>query len=228
MVPAVASWEPDDRIAFADENRLDRVAEAFARVIDAKSPYTARHSEQVAHWAVAIAEQLDIDDAGLRDLGAPGCCTTSASWPSRTASSTSRAGLDPDELRRDPEHPRHTQAILARVACFRSIVHTAASHHERLDGSGYHRGLAAFDLTRPARVLAVADVYEALTAERPYRAAMPTEQALDIVRSERGTGLCPAAVDALERAVAAPPWTADLAQPVPEAPRIAPRVPSEQ
>jgi response regulator RpfG family c-di-GMP phosphodiesterase len=62
-------------------------------------------------------------------------------------------------------------------------------------------------------VLAVADIYEALTAERPYRAAMPAEKALAIVRSERGTALCPAAVEALERAVAAPAWTADLAAP---------------
>jgi HD-GYP domain-containing protein (c-di-GMP phosphodiesterase class II) len=100
------------------------------------------------------------------------------------------------------EHPRYTEEILARVACFAPIVETAAAHHERLDGSGYHRGLAAFDLRRPARVLAVADVYEALTAERPYRAAMPSEQALETVRAQRGTGLCPSAVDALERAVA--------------------------
>jgi HD-GYP domain-containing protein (c-di-GMP phosphodiesterase class II) len=98
------------------------------------------------------------------------------------------------------------------VACFRGIVETASNHHERLDGTGYHRGLAAFDLSRPARVLAVADVYEALTADRPYREAMPRERALEIVREQRGTALCPAAVDALEAATAeAPAWVAGLA-----------------
>ena len=228
VVPPAAAWEPDDRVVMADDRRLDRVAEAFARVIDAKSPYTARHSEQVARWAVAIAEQLDFDAAGLRDLWRAGLLHDIGKLAVSNRILDKPGRLDPDEMAVIREHPRHTQAILARVACFRSIVHTAASHHERLDGRGYHRGLAAFDLTRAARVLAVADIYEALTAERPYRAAMPAERALDIVRSERGTGLCPSAIDALERAVAAPPWTADLAQPAPEASRPAPRVPSGQ
>ena len=73
------------------------------------------------------------------------------------------------------EHTRYTLRILERVHCFRHLAGIAASHHERLDGSGYHRGLAAFDLPRPARILAVADVFDALTADRPYREAMPLE-----------------------------------------------------
>ena len=64
---------------------------------------------------------------------------------------------------------------------------------------------------RPARTLAVADIFEALTADRSYRDAMPHDRALEIVREQRGTGLCPAAVDALEAAVSGPSWTADLA-----------------
>jgi HD-GYP domain-containing protein (c-di-GMP phosphodiesterase class II) len=73
----------------------------------------------------------------------------------------------------------------------------AAAHHEKLDGSGYHRGLDATALTLPMRLLAVADVYEALTADRPYRAGMPPEEALAIVEGQRGTGLDPASVDVL-------------------------------
>ncbi len=83
------------------------------------------------------------------------------------------------------EHTRYTLQILERVRCFRHLAGIAASHHERLDGSGYHRGLAAFDLPRPARILAVADVFDALTADRPYRAAMPLDEALGIVRAQR-------------------------------------------
>ncbi len=81
----------------------------------------------------------------------------------------------------------------------------AAAHHERLDGGGYHLGLSAFDLSRPARILAVADVFEAMTADRPYRTAMPVEQALAIVRKMSGTALCPAAVRGLETTLAAEP-----------------------
>ncbi len=96
------------------------------------------------------------------------------------------------------EHTRYTLQILERVRCFRPLAGIAASHHERLDGSGYHRGLAAFDLPRPARILAVADVFDALTADRPYRAAMPVDEALSILRADAGTALCPAAIAGLE------------------------------
>jgi putative nucleotidyltransferase with HDIG domain len=203
MVPPAAAWEPADRVVLADQARLDRVAGAFARVIDAKSPYTARHSTEVARWAVALGAQLEMSPDQLRDLRRAGLLHDIGKLAVSNRILDKPGRLDRDELAVVREHPRHTQRILERVACFAGIVETAASHHERLDGSGYHRGLAAFDLSRPARVLAVADVWEALTAERPYRAAMDAGAAMEIVAADRGVGLCPAAVDALERAVAA-------------------------
>jgi HD-GYP domain-containing protein (c-di-GMP phosphodiesterase class II) len=210
-VPPVAAWEPADRVIRAGEERLDRVADAFARVIDAKSPYTARHSSEVARWAVAIGAVLGLPAEGLRDLRRAGLLHDIGKLAVSSRILDKPGRLDDDELAAIREHPRYTHRILARVACLRGIVATAANHHERLDGTGYHRGLAAFDLSRPARILAVADVYEALTADRPYREAMPRERALEIVREQRGTGLCPAAVDALEAAACgAPPWTADI------------------
>jgi HD-GYP domain-containing protein (c-di-GMP phosphodiesterase class II) len=122
--------------------------------------------------------------------------------------------LDADEFAAMREHPRYTMQILERVACFRGIVEVAASHHERLDGTGFHRALPGHEVSRSARILAVADVYEALTADRPYRAAMPREKALLILHEQRGTGLCPAAVDALDAAAhGTAPWTADLRAP---------------
>jgi len=213
-VPPVAAWEPADRVITAGEERLDRVADAFARVIDAKSPYTARHSSEVARWAVATGAVLGLDARQLRDLRRAGLLHDIGRLAVSSRILDKPGRLDPEELAAIREHPRHTHRILARVACFGDIVETAANHHERLDGTGYHRGLAASDLSRPARVLAVADVYEALTADRPYREAMPRERALEIVREQRGTGLCPAAVDALEAAATdTPPWTAGLAIP---------------
>jgi putative nucleotidyltransferase with HDIG domain len=214
MVPAAAAWEPADRVVLADQARLDRVADAFARVIDAKSPYTARHSTEVARWAVAIGAQLELSPEQLRDLRRAGLLHDVGKLAVSNRILDKPGRLDRDELAVIREHPRHTQRILERVACFAAIVETAASHHERLDGSGYHRGLAAFDLSRPARVLAVADVWEALTAERPYRAAMDAGAAMEIIAADRGVGLCPTAVDALERAVAA-------AEPSPAALRLA-------
>ena len=106
-------------------------------------------------------------------------------------------------------HPAFTERILLRVASFCDLASWAAAHHERLDGRGYPRGLSAAELTTPARILAVADVYDALSAERPYRPRIPQDEALDIMRLEVGDGLCPDAFRALtvylEKAHSAPP-----------------------
>jgi len=74
----------------------------------------------------------------------------------------------------------------------------ASAHHERLDGGGYHRGLDAGQLGTTARILAVADICEALSADRPYRDAMPREKMLGIMRGDTGSGLCPECFEALE------------------------------
>jgi HD-GYP domain-containing protein (c-di-GMP phosphodiesterase class II) len=89
--------------------------------------------------------------------------------------------LTEDEFAKVREHPLYSLRILARAPCFSSIAWIAAAHHERLDGSGYPFGLGADKLTTPMRLLAVADVYEALTAERPYREALAHETAMDIL-----------------------------------------------
>ena len=213
-VPSLALWEPADRVRTVGEDDLDRIAEAFARVIDAKSPYTAQHSEGVAGWAVATGSVLGLAPDALRDLRRAGLLHDIGKLAVSSRILDKPGKLEPGELAAMREHPRYTQQILARVACLRGIVEAAASHHERLDGTGYHRGLPAFDLSRSARILAVADVYEALTADRPYRAAMPREKALAILHEQRGTGLCPAAVDALDAAAhGATPWTAGLGAP---------------
>ena len=89
--------------------------------------------------------------------------------------------LTDEEFRAVKAHPVYTRQILARAPCFASLADLAANHHEKLDHSGYPRALGAPDLDLPMRILAVADVYEALTADRPYRGSMPVEQALSII-----------------------------------------------
>ena len=206
-IPPVAGWEPRDRVLHADDDQLDRVAEAFARVIDAKSPYTASHSAGVATYAQRDRRaRWAWTPRSSATSAAPGCCTTSASSRSPAASSTSPAGSTEEEFAAMREHTRFTLQILERVHCFRHLAGIAASHHERLDGSGYHRGLAAFDLPRPARILAVADVFDALTADRPYRDGDAGRAgARRSCASRPAPALCPAAVAGLEAALAAEP-----------------------
>lgn len=199
----LASLEPGDLVMTADARLLDRIAEAFARVIDAKSPYTHRHSERVAEIALSIAEQMGVDRdargqlrraALLHDIGKLAIPNTILDKP---------GPLTDEERRRVEEHPRHSEEILQRVDAFGSIGAIAGAHHERIDGSGYPGGRRLDDLSVSMRILAVADVFEALTAERPYRDAMSTGEALDVIRKDAGLRLCAVCVGALER-VAAP------------------------
>ncbi|MGD1049883.1 MAG: HD domain-containing phosphohydrolase [Solirubrobacteraceae bacterium] len=179
--PDVSRWEPAEVAITADDARLDRIAEAFARVIDAKSPFTARHSERVAEIADGIAAALGFDAgerrilrraALLHDIGKLAISNRILDKPGK---------LSAEEFRAVQTHPTHTLSILRRAPCFAELADLAANHHEKLDGSGYPRALAGAELDLPMRVLAVADVYEALTADRPYRGPLGVEQALAII-----------------------------------------------
>jgi putative nucleotidyltransferase with HDIG domain len=182
--PDVSEWEPPDLALAGDDARLDRIAEAFAKVIDAKSPFTARHSERVAEIANGIAEVLGFDTderrilrrAGLlHDIGKLAVSNRILDKPGR---------LTDEEFQIVRTHPTHTLHILKRAPCFAPLAELAANHHEKLDGSGYPRSLGAEDLDLPMRVLAVADVYEALTADRPYRGPLSVDEALAIIDLE--------------------------------------------
>ena len=83
------------------------------------------------------------------------------------------------------------------MGAFSAIVPVASAHHDRLDGKGYHLGLTGERLSRMSRALAVADVYEATTADRPYRKGLPRHEGIAILRGLAGTALCPTAVEAL-------------------------------
>lgn len=189
--------EPQDQVELADDERLDTIAAAFAQVIDAKSPWTFRHSERVAGTAVGIARLLDTDDLGeqtvrraglLHDIGKLGVSNLVLDKP---------GALTDAEWEQVRRHPEYTQRILERVAVFQHLADDAAAHHERPDGRGYHRGIGGDALRRLPRVLAVADQFDALTAERPYRKGMEPGDALAVLRGSAGTGVCPACVDAL-------------------------------
>ena len=110
-----------------------------------------------------------------------------------------RGALTREEFVLVREHPLVTQRILSRVPGCEHLADLAAAHHERLDGSGYPHGLGENELTLPMRLLAVADVYEALTSERPYRPALSSDDALAVVRSDVPARLDADAFAALER-----------------------------
>ena len=194
---AIAAAEPIERAIPADESRLDRIARAFALVVDAKSAFTYDHSNRVAAISDAIATDMSVSApqrvrlhraALLHDIG-------KLSVPNRILDKPGK--LDADEWEIVKRHPYFTHEILARVPVFSELAYDASCHHERIDGRGYHRGVSGDGLSVSARIMATADVFDALSAARPYRSAMPLEKVLSIVGEGRGTQFCPATVDAL-------------------------------
>ncbi len=195
--PQVGVWEPADNVATADQERLDRVAEAFAEVVDAKSPFTATHSEGVARIAVGLAQLLGLDDRTRRDLYRAGLLHDIGKLGVSNRILDKPGGLDEDEWTEMRKHPLKSLQILRRVSALRNVARLSALHHERLDGSGYYLGFDGTQLDLPARVLAVADVAEALSAERPYRPALSPDDVLEIMAREVGTKIDGEAFEAL-------------------------------
>jgi HD-GYP domain-containing protein (c-di-GMP phosphodiesterase class II) len=213
--PAISALEPPDRALYADDDRLDRVSEAFAGIVDAKSPYTGRHSDGVADIAVRLGAELGLGALGLRALRRGGLLHDVGKLGVSNRILDKPGKLDDAEWVAMRRHPEWTLEILQRIPAFRALAVVAAAHHERLDGSGYPFGLTGAELELPARILAVADVAEALSAERPYREALAPDVVLQIMRRDAGTALDATVFSALEAVL--PAWAADGEAP-PEAP----------
>lgn len=201
-----------------DDEYLDDIAEGFADVIDAKSPFTADHSRRVTLYADMIAEEVGLTQehrrwlrraALLHDIGKLAVSNQILDKPDRPSE---------DEWISIRAHPAHSEAILSRVSAFRDIAPVAGAHHERLDGKGYPKGQTKATLPYEAMILATADVYDALTADRPYRDAMPYEKAMGILTSELGAAHHPifvaALANGLERLTEAPNLTTSPAMSV--------------
>jgi HD-GYP domain-containing protein (c-di-GMP phosphodiesterase class II) len=182
---AVLAAEPEP-VRRIPPDRLDVVAEAFADMVDLKTPFTLGHSSGVADLAAAAAERLGMPEpatvrraALLHDLGRTAVGAGVWEKPGR---------LTTTEWEQVRLHPYRTDRILARSEALRPLARIAGMHHERQDGSGYHHGASAAEVPAEARVLAAADVYQALTQNRPHRPARTPDEAAEVVTSEAREG----------------------------------------
>jgi len=200
LLSNVIALEPEDRRLIVDEPTMDKICQAFAEVIDAKSPFTYRHSNGVADAAVTIARGLELDETEvtfirraslLHDLGKLGVSNAILEKPAKLTS---------EEFVVVKRHPYYSYEILRRIRGFENLSVVAGAHHERLDGSGYFQNWSGDQLSLPVRIIAVADVYDALVAKRPYRDAMPVEVALEIIRKDTPRALDPRCYEVLAHA----------------------------
>ena len=193
----VLALEPGARVELSGE-RLDRACLAMADFADIKSPYSVGHSRGVAELAKAAAARCGLNDddvvtigraALLHDIGTVGI--SSAIW--------SKPGpLSATEWERVRLHGYYTERVLAKPAAFARLGAIATHHHERLDGSGYHRAVRGSALSVSAKLLAAADAYRAMLEPRPHRPARkPADAAAELRADARAGRLDADAVDAV-------------------------------
>jgi putative nucleotidyltransferase with HDIG domain len=174
----------------------------LADVVDAKSSLTADHSRRVTLYADMIAEELGFDPQHRRRLRRAGLLHDIGKLAVSNRILDKPGKPDEAEWQAIRAHPVHGEAILARVPAFRDIAPLAGGHHERLDGRGYPRGLKGEEICVETRILTAADVFDALSADRPYRPAMPIAEALAILDKDTGAAFDADCVAALKRGLA--------------------------
>ncbi len=168
---------------------IDNICDAFAAIIDAKSSYTATHSTRVTRYAVEMGKMLGFEPERLAALRRAGLLHDIGKLGVPTAVLEKPGKLTDEEFGMIRSHPTATGHILSMIEGFDRVMEIAAAHHERLDGRGYHRGIGAEGLDTDMRILAVADVFDALSAERPYRGALEMSEVFSIMEKDAGQAL---------------------------------------
>jgi len=184
------------------EEQADKIRQSFfnamtslAYALEARDEYTSGHSNRVTVSALAISEQLGVDPiqtetirlaSMVHDIGKIGIKENVLNKPGK---------LTEEEFRHIKTHPEIGERILQPVVDNQEIISIVRHHHERYDGNGYPDGLKAEEIPLGARILAVADSYDAMTSQRPYRAALHQNEALDELGKGKGTQFDPQMVD---------------------------------
>ncbi|MBS1701204.1 MAG: HD domain-containing protein [Armatimonadetes bacterium] len=189
---------PIDAENLARDTSLDTVCRCFAQIVDAKSTFTGEHSTRVTAYAMDIANYFQFERdrlkslehaALLHDIGKLGVSNSILEKPGR---------LTEDEFAQVKKHPYFSTMILSQIRGLERVTEIASAHHERLDGKGYWQGRTADQLDLDMRILTVSDVFDALTAKRPYRDPMTKEDAISLMMRDEGTAFDPECLRALE------------------------------
>jgi putative nucleotidyltransferase with HDIG domain len=166
-----------------------------------KDDYTAAHTRGVALRAVQVGEELGLPPARLRELAIGGLVHDVGKLSVPNEILQKPGALTDEEYDQIKRHPELGSELVRQLGFSAQVARLVLDHHERLDGSGYPRGLGAPDLDIETRILAVCDVFDALLSRRVYRPAWTLDKALELLSRESGTSFDPACVEALERVI---------------------------
>ncbi|NOY52234.1 MAG: HD domain-containing protein [Deltaproteobacteria bacterium] len=186
-----------------DQNMRDLFMSAIASLaaaIDERDPYTRGHSERVTEYSMAIADEMGLDPkvkeevqlaALLHDIGKIGIDDSVLRKPAK---------LTDEEFRQIQEHPEKGANIMAPIKQLKKIIPAMRHHHERYDGAGYPDGLSGYDIPLAARIISVADTFDAMTSDRPYQAAQSELSVVENLKSWAGSRYDPVVCEAFARA----------------------------
>lgn len=182
---------------------------SLAVMIDAKSPYTRAHSERVGVYARAFGEKLGVTSRELKIVTTGGRLHDIGKLGTPDSIINKEGRLDPEEWAIVKRHPICGAELLEPIAMMRPYVPVVRSHHENFDGSGYPDGLAGDQIPLTVQIVKIADYYDAITSDRPYRQPMSVREACETLEGESGRAFPPALVSAFVELVHAAPWTAN-------------------
>lgn len=195
-------------VAFSNSNLIRELRQlnmgalqALALTVDAKSPWTAGHSLRVARMAVQIGGAMGLPQENVDDLERASLLHDIGKIAISLSILDKDSKLTDDEYAIIKEHPARGARILSPVPAYARIIPIVEQHHERFDGRGYPKGLKAYEIDLGARILAVADSYDAMVSDRPYRKSLGRERAMEIVYEEAGHQFDPAVVAAFNSLV---------------------------
>ncbi|MBR4767737.1 MAG: HD-GYP domain-containing protein [Lachnospiraceae bacterium] len=202
----IGARRPDEMDSLIERQKRDKeltreIIEAFAKVVDLKDAYTQGHSFRVARYTEMLSRELGCDDetvekyhniALMHDIGKVGIPDAVLNKPGK---------LTDEEFALIKSHTSRGYEVLQNISLMPEIAVGARAHHERPDGKGYPLGLKAEDIPRVAQIIAVADCFDAMYSNRPYRSRMNFDKVVSIIRDASGTQLTPDVVDAFLRLV---------------------------
>jgi HD-GYP domain-containing protein (c-di-GMP phosphodiesterase class II) len=205
-------WTLSHQVAIALENAqlyaelketFLNTAEALAAAVEKRDPYTGGHVKRVVEYSLAIARHMPVPLTDIEDLRLAAVLHDIGKIGIKDSVLLKQARLDHDEIAHMREHPLVGEDILFHIEQMKSVRKIMRAHHEKWDGTGYPDGLKGGEIPVHARIIAIADTFDAITTDRPYRRAADWKTAVDEINRCSGKEYDPMVVDAFTKACSA-------------------------